>query len=60
MRYRYAALEFGGSSTGTWNPEKFFCRYTAIEFVCNLSTVLNTVTLSPENVVPVYRHPICL
>ena len=34
-------------------------RYTVNEFVCSLSTVLNTGTLNPENALPVYRHLIC-
>ena len=30
------------------------------EFVCSLSTVLNTGTLIPKNGLPVYRYLICL
>ena len=49
--------------SGTWSPEKFqrICqRITVNEFVCSLSTVLYTGTLSSKNTLPAYRDPICL
>ena len=48
-----------GSSASTWGPEKCY-RYTVNEYVCSLSTVLNSGTLSSKNALPVYRHLICL
>ena len=35
-------------------------RYTVIKFVCSLSALLNTGTLSPKNGLPVDRYLICL
>ena len=48
-----------GSSASTWGPEKCY-RYTVNEYVCSLSTVFNSGTLSSKNALPVYRHLICL
>ena len=39
---------------------KMYYRYTVIKFVCSLSTVVNTGTLSSKNALPIYRHLICL
>ena len=36
------------------------CPLIVNEFICILSTVLNTGTLSSKNALPVYRHLICL
>ena len=48
--FKYRSLE----------PWKMCYQYTVNEFVCSLSTALNTGTLSSKNALPVYRHLICL
>ena len=46
MHYWYAVIRFASWKMCYW--------YTVNEFVCSLSTVLNTGTLSSKNALPVY------